>query len=66
MKMVEKEQLGGIQLHGGADAQILKEFNIVGIPRFILLDREGKVIDKNMTRPSDPVTEKRLNELEGI
>lgn len=66
MKKVQKDQLGGVQLHGGAEAQIMKDFKIKGIPRFILLDREGKVIDNDMTRPSDPDTAKTLEALEGI
>ncbi|WP_303178130.1 TlpA disulfide reductase family protein [uncultured Butyricimonas sp.] len=66
VKMVQAEQLGGIQLHGGSKAQIMKDYMIKGIPRFILLDREGKVIEKEMTRPSNPDTEKTLNALEGI
>ena len=32
----------------------------------MLLDKEGKVIDKDMTRPSDPRTKERLAMLEGI
>lgn len=63
---VQKDQLGGIQLHGGPKAQIMKDYKIHGIPRFILLDREGKVIDNNMTRPSDPKTTEVLEALEGI
>ena len=66
MKMVEKEQLGGIQLLGGPEAQIARDYNITGIPRFILLDKEGKVINSNMTRPSDAATLKTLESLEGI
>lgn len=66
MKKVKNDQLGGIQLHGGAEAQIMKDYKIKGIPRFILLDREGKVIDNDMTRPSDPATTKTIEALEGI
>ena len=66
IKMVQEDQLGGIQLHGGSKAQILKDYMIKGIPRFILLDKEGKVIDKDMSRPSNPETEKTLNALQGI
>lgn len=64
--MVEKEQLGGIQLLGGPEAQIAVDYKIAGIPRFLLFDPEGKLIDNNMTRPSDPETAKRLEQLEGI
>ena len=66
IKMVQEDQLGGIQLHGGNKAQIAKDYAIRAIPRFILLDREGKVINKEMTRPSDSETEETLNALEGI
>lgn len=66
IKMVQEDQLGGIQLHGGNKAQIAKDYDIRAIPRFILLDKEGKVISKEMTRPSDPVTEETLDALEGI
>ena len=51
---------------GGPSAQIAIDYKIKGIPRFILLDREGKVIDNNMSRPSEAVTKKVLEELEGI
>ena len=63
---VRQDQMGGIQLYGGAKAQIMKDFKIQGIPRFILLDRDGKVIENTMTRPSDPATVKTLEALEGI
>ena len=41
-------------------------FQCPRIPRFFLIDKEGKIINANMTRPSDPTTERALNELEGI
>lgn len=66
IRMVEKEQLGGIQLWGGPEALIARDYNITGIPHFILLDKEGKFINSNMTRPSNPATLKTLESLEGI
>lgn len=39
---------------------------IRGIPRFILLDREGKILAAEMTRPSNPKTVETFNALEGI
>ena len=36
------------------------------IPRFILLDKEGKIINAKMTRPSNPETAKTFDALEGI
>ncbi len=39
---------------------------ITGIPKFILLDKEGKIINSRMTYPSDPRTKEILNSLEGL
>ena len=36
---------------------------INAIPRFIILDKEGKVFDANVTRPSDPATVELLDGL---
>ncbi|MEG0797138.1 MAG: redoxin family protein, partial [Odoribacter sp.] len=65
-KMVKDDKLGGIQLHCGGDKTFSKAYIIRGIPRFILLDREGKIIEANMSRPSDPVTDRVLGDLAGI
>lgn len=65
-KMVKEDKLGGIQLHNGADREFMETFMISGIPRFILLDREGKIVASDMSRPSNPVTVETLTALEGI
>lgn len=64
--MVTKDQLKGIQLHMGTDKTFMDAYLINGIPRFILLDRDGKIISANMTRPSDPKTAEKFNELLGL
>lgn len=64
--MVKKEKMGGVQLHTGRNQKFLDDYMITGIPRFILLDREGKIISANMTRPSEPKTITTLDALEGI
>lgn len=65
-KMVKEKELGGVQLHNGGDREFMTAFAITGIPRFILLDKEGKIVNPKMTRPSNPETEKTLKELKGI
>lgn len=65
-KMVKEDKLEGIQLHFGKDQSFMDEYMIRGIPRFILLDREGKIIESNATRPSNPKTVETFNALEGI
>lgn len=62
-KMVTKDQLKGIQLHVGPTASFLDEYMINGIPRFIILDREGKIVKAQAPRPSNPETSKLFDEL---
>ena len=65
-KMVKSEKLGGIQLHNGGDREFMQAYIIKGIPRFILLDREGKIINSDMSRPSDAKTAETFRSLKGI
>lgn len=51
-EMVKAENLVGVQLHNGGDRTFMDAFGITGIPRFIMLDKKGKVIKTNMIRPS--------------
>ena len=55
-----------VQLHMGRDMKFREAYGITAIPRFILLDKEGKIVNATMTRPSDPQTEKVFNALNGI
>lgn len=65
-KMVKDQKLGGIQLHTGGDRAFMNAYRVRTIPRFILLDKEGKILNLDMTRPSDPATLKTLEALKGI
>lgn len=64
-QMVADMQLKGVQLHLGENWTWLKNFMpaSLSVPRFILLDREGKIVTANMTRPSDKETLKKLESL---
>ncbi len=65
-KMVENKEMKGIQLYaGGWDAKIIQDYSVRGIPRFILIDREGKIITSNAARPSGKIKAQILS-LEGI
>jgi len=54
--MVKKDQLGGIQLFADKDfrSDFIQAYNINSIPRFILVDPKGNIVDANAKRPSDP------------
>ena len=66
-KMVKEQSMSGVQLHIGQNSAFQQAYKIEGIPHFILLDREGRIIDKKMSRPSmDEVTRERIENLEGI
>ncbi len=63
--MVEEKELGGIQLLADKDwnSQFVKEYLIKGIPRFILVDPQGKIVNSNAPRPSDQKLRKVFNDL---
>ena len=67
-KTIQDMGLGGVQLHLGENWDWLKIFmpGSMSVPRFVLLDREGKIIDANMTRPSDKATAAKFCELLNI
>lgn len=51
-KMVAKKELHGNQFHYAGNQGFVEKFNIASIPRFILLDKEGEVLNANAPRPS--------------
>jgi thiol-disulfide isomerase/thioredoxin len=63
--MVSDKNLGGIQLIADTNwkSKFVEEYAIYGIPRFILIDSEGKIISADAPRPSDPMLRKTLDEL---
>lgn len=63
---VKKNQMGGIQLNTEGNEDFMSAYGIKGIPRFILLDKKGKIINADMTRPSQPETLETLSSLKGI
>lgn len=46
---------------GGLKSEIAKKYGIVGIPRFMLIDEKGKIIDANAPRPSSNEIKEILN-----
>ncbi len=54
-KMVVEKELSGIQLFADNNwsSQFIVEYGIQGIPRFILIDPNGKIVSASAPRPSD-------------
>lgn len=61
-KFVSDKQLVGTQLFADKDwnSDFVKAFGITGIPRFILIDPDGNVVNANADRPSFPSLAKTL------
>jgi thiol-disulfide isomerase/thioredoxin len=54
-KMIVDKNLGGIQLFADNNwmSKFIKDYKINGIPRFILIDPNGKIVTADAPRPSD-------------
>lgn len=64
-KFVTDKKLGGIQLIADKNwnSDFITAYAINSIPRFILIGPDGKVIDADAKRPSDPALEAQLDSL---
>ncbi len=62
-----KKKMQDLNVHGNQfiskDEVLAETFDVRGIPRFLLFDKDGNVIDSNATRPSDPQTLETLKSL---
>ena len=56
---VKAKQLTGTQLWAGQDFSFQQEYQINAIPRFLLIDPQGNIVNANAPRPSEP----RLKEI---
>ncbi|PCI34722.1 MAG: hypothetical protein COB60_05895 [Flavobacteriaceae bacterium] len=61
-KFIVDKELTGVQLFSddAFNTRIAKDYKINAIPRFLLFDKEGKIVDANAKRPSDPELKKQL------
>ncbi len=65
LQMIQEQDLQGIQILADKDwnSDFVTSYNITGIPRFILIDKQGNIYDANAPRPSDPRLKELLNSL---
>jgi thiol-disulfide isomerase/thioredoxin len=64
-KFVTDNGLEGCQVMADHDftSDFIADFNITSIPRFILIDPEGKIVSANASRPSNPALAVQLTKL---
>jgi thiol-disulfide isomerase/thioredoxin len=65
LQMIENENLKGIQLlsDNALHPDFFRAYNVNAIPRFILLDKQGNVLEANAPKPSNPALHELLSSL---
>lgn len=63
---LSKNKMGGVHLFAGKgfEAEIMKYFKVWGIPRYLIIGKDNKIIDVNAPRPGDDAFEV-LKEISG-
>lgn len=56
----KKSNLPGVRLHAQKDFDMIKTYRITGIPRFMLIGKDGKMIEAHAPRPSHPDFKKMI------
>lgn len=56
-KVFKEQKLDGenMLLNSEDYSQLAGEFNLIGVPRYIIVDKAGKVVNENAPRPSDNI-----------
>lgn len=63
VQLVTGGNMQGVQLRFDGHDKFMESYKVTGIPRFILIDPEGRIVNADMTRPSDPATVQTLDGL---
>jgi thiol-disulfide isomerase/thioredoxin len=63
--LIKDKELSGVQLFADNDwnSQFVKDYGITGIPRFILIDPTGKIVNADAARPSSAELQLQLEAL---
>lgn len=54
LDMLHEKAMNGIQLHGGSGNPFSKYYLINTIPRFLVFDKQGRLVSSDAPKPSDP------------
>nr|WP_121272747.1 TlpA disulfide reductase family protein [Pedobacter schmidteae] len=65
-KAIAEDKIEGVHLlsqaKSGVDTPIAKAFNISGIPRYVIISKNGQIFDNDAPRPSQDITAQKINE----
>lgn len=65
-KAIKDDKIEGVHLlsqaKSGVDSAVGKAFNISGIPRYVIIGKDGKIFDNDAPRPSQDITQAKINE----
>lgn len=59
--MVDKKKLSGVHLFTNNKGTIVTDYEVTEVPRYILIDKEGKMVAFDAPRPSDPKLTELIN-----
>lgn len=61
---IKEDQIEGIHLlsKGGMKSVVAEAFNISGVPRYVIIGKDGKIRDNDATRPSQDITYDKIKE----
>lgn len=63
LHMIKEKGLKGVQLFADGWSQITKDYEIKGIPRFIVVGKDGDLVARQAPVPADPALKQMLLEL---
>lgn len=62
-KMIKEKELEGVQLFANGFSKIANDYKINGIPRFMIINKDGTIVNADAPRPSAPETLNILKDL---
>lgn len=63
---VNKTGIGGVHLYSTSqmNGKVAKDYMISGVPRFFIIDKEGKIVNSHAKRPSEDVFDDIINAID--
>jgi len=63
-KAIAEDHVEGVHVlsAGGFKSPVGRAFNIDGVPQYIIIGKDGKIFDNNAPRPSQDITQSKINE----